>query len=224
MTSGNYDEQEKRLETGTSSDCGETHRQKANHNVPPSAYRGVIGYFNHDIRSSMFAELQLVILTFCTGIQGNDSSVCFVATLLSSLTLSRCDYISRLPLFRLKPNRKHCFLMPSLGSSAVQWRNVHHTKYWRRTRRLPRRRLAHRAAKPSGRVAKAVVVAIMQSHPNLCCLWSGRYTIQVRSRGTWRSRVGSYCVAGFRIWQPSCPVAKSCNDRNQHGHGYSCLG
>ena len=83
MTPRTSDEQEKRLEAGTSSDGEETHSQKASHNAVASTCKGTIGYLNQDIRTSMFAEFQLVILTFCTGIQGKYSRISFIATLLS---------------------------------------------------------------------------------------------------------------------------------------------
>lgn len=61
-------EHEKHPETERSSDNEDSH-DVCPKEVPLKRH-GALGYLSQDIRSTMFAEFQLVILTFCTGIQG----------------------------------------------------------------------------------------------------------------------------------------------------------
>ncbi|ATY59057.1 DUF1275 domain [Cordyceps militaris] len=54
--------------SGHSSD-DENHLGSLKTTLPPPPKGGIVGHFTSDIRPTMFAELQLLILTFCTGIQ-----------------------------------------------------------------------------------------------------------------------------------------------------------
>ncbi len=59
------------LASGHSSD--DEYQQSSNKTIPPQ--KGVVAHFSHEIRPTLFAEFQLLILTFCTGIQGTSCSL-----------------------------------------------------------------------------------------------------------------------------------------------------
>ena len=66
-------------------------------------------YLNAPVRPCGFVELQLILITFCTGLQGQQPTYCLngISVILTAAHDCRCRLFPRLPLLRIQPDRQH---------------------------------------------------------------------------------------------------------------------
>jgi len=210
-------EKSTRLSTPETSRTGVSPAAKA------STTSRVANHLTEDIRSSAFAELLLVVLTFCTGMQGRWASLPWAIPLVTDRPY-RCHNISRLPLLCLEPDRQHRVPVPGSDYAAAQRGILHHLEHRHGSWPLPRGRVADRPTEPHHRCSKTMVAHSVQLCAKLLRLGSRRHSIPLWRRGPGLNSTRSRRLARVRRWKPGCPVAESCHDRNQHGHGDGSLG
>jgi hypothetical protein len=76
-------------------------------------------HLTEDVRVSWLAEIELLLLTFCTGIQGALTPPTLSETICILIkAYCRCRLFPGLPLLYLKPNRQH--RLPRLGIHSPQ--------------------------------------------------------------------------------------------------------
>lgn len=117
--------------------------------------QGFTRHFTQNVKSTMFSEAQLVILTFCTGIQGEWTAcmghtlqyVCNLSSDIDHLSTHRCNHLPRLPLLRFESDGQYDITVPDTCPAAAKWRYVFHVQHCRGTRFILERRMDNRAAK-----------------------------------------------------------------------------